>query len=191
VNYKPILIYREVAKQDSDAELIVVRDSESQPPPPFDDLLALNIVMAPVQGLDQIDQYDGFASREISKENMRRATKTMREQINESDIVDRKFEKVADVIFRVSGVALSAGSLAWLLQGGSLFASALSSIPSWQGFDPLPVLPSKRESRQWRFKKQEKSQVTVDKEEAAVGQILDSVKNNNAADSQRNREGHL
>ena len=35
---------------------------------------------------------------------------------------------------------LSAGYLAWCLRGGALIASALSSLPAWRSFDPLPVL---------------------------------------------------
>ncbi len=41
----------------------------------------------------------------------------------------------------VAGVAqISAGYLLWLMCAGSLVASALSSLPVWNGFDPLPVL---------------------------------------------------
>jgi hypothetical protein len=36
--------------------------------------------------------------------------------------------------------AVSAGYLLWLMRAGSLVASALSSLPVWNGFDPLPVL---------------------------------------------------
>ncbi|UVT18916.1 MAG: cadherin domain-containing protein [Nitrospira sp.] len=39
-----------------------------------------------------------------------------------------------------SGVALSAGFVAWILRGGSLIASFLVSMPAWRRFDPLPVL---------------------------------------------------
>jgi hypothetical protein len=42
----------------------------------------------------------------------------------------------------VSGatVLLSAGYLVWCLRGGALVASALSALPAWRSFDPLPVL---------------------------------------------------
>jgi hypothetical protein len=36
--------------------------------------------------------------------------------------------------------ALSAGYVLWGLQAGSLVTSALSSLPVWGSFDPLPVL---------------------------------------------------
>jgi hypothetical protein len=63
---------------------------------------------------------------------LRRATQTMREEMNEAVSVERRTERVTDVVFCVSGVTLSVGSLAWLLHGGSLFASALSTIPAWK-----------------------------------------------------------
>jgi hypothetical protein len=40
----------------------------------------------------------------------------------------------------VGAGAISAGYLLWLMRAGSLVASALSSLPVWNGFDPLPVL---------------------------------------------------
>jgi hypothetical protein len=49
--------------------------------------------------------------------------------------------------------ALSAGYVLWGLQAGSLVTSALSSLPVWGSFDPLPVLEfwereSKRKAQQ-------------------------------------------
>ncbi|MEO2024387.1 MAG: hypothetical protein ABGZ23_00740 [Fuerstiella sp.] len=34
----------------------------------------------------------------------------------------------------------------WLLRGGSLLTSLLSSLPAWQAFDPLAVLETFHES---------------------------------------------
>jgi hypothetical protein len=36
--------------------------------------------------------------------------------------------------------AFSVGYVLWCLRSGSLVASALSSLPLWRSFDPLPVL---------------------------------------------------
>jgi hypothetical protein len=50
-------------------------------------------------------------------------------------------DTTALAIGTVAGVsALSTGYLMWCLRGGSLLATALSSIPAWGSFDPLPVL---------------------------------------------------
>jgi hypothetical protein len=52
-----------------------------------------------------------------------------------------------------SGMALSAGFVAWILRGGSLLASFLVSMPAWRHFDPLPVLGSGARERQKRDRK--------------------------------------
>ncbi len=39
-----------------------------------------------------------------------------------------------------TSVGLSAGYVVWMLKGGSLMASVLSSLPAWQLTDPLAIL---------------------------------------------------
>ena len=39
---------------------------------------------------------------------------------------------------------LSVGYVVWLIRGGMLLSSLLSSIPAWQILDPLPVLAGRR-----------------------------------------------
>jgi hypothetical protein len=39
-----------------------------------------------------------------------------------------------------SGVTVIAGVVSYILRGGSLLASFMSSLPLWNGFDPLPIL---------------------------------------------------
>ena len=43
-----------------------------------------------------------------------------------------------------ASIGLSAGYVIWLLKGGSLLASVLSSLPAWQLADPLAILSSKK-----------------------------------------------
>jgi hypothetical protein len=38
--------------------------------------------------------------------------------------------------------SFSVGYIAWLLNGGALVASMITSLPVWQSFDPLPILDS-------------------------------------------------
>jgi hypothetical protein len=45
----------------------------------------------------------------------------------------------------VSSIGLSVGYVAWLLRGGMLLASLLSSVPAWQFLDPLPILARKKD----------------------------------------------
>jgi hypothetical protein len=44
-----------------------------------------------------------------------------------------------------ASIGLSVGYVVWLLRGGMLFASLLSSMPAWQILDPLPVLARKKD----------------------------------------------
>jgi uncharacterized lipoprotein len=44
----------------------------------------------------------------------------------------------------VSSIGLSVGYVVWILRGGMLLASLLSSMPAWQFLDPLPILARKR-----------------------------------------------
>jgi hypothetical protein len=62
------------------------------------------------------------------------------------DSLERGFQEQAQRaqltgrVASVSGMALSAGFVAWLVRGGALMASFLVSMPAWRHFDPLPVL---------------------------------------------------
>ena len=56
-----------------------------------------------------------------------------------------------------SGVALTAGVVAWVLRSGALMTSLLSTIPLWKGYDPLPLLAYKDDNDK------EKEKITEDK----------------------------
>ena len=45
----------------------------------------------------------------------------------------------------VSTIGLSVGYVVWMLRGGMLLASLLSSMPAWQFLDPLPFLARKKD----------------------------------------------
>ncbi|MEO2018727.1 MAG: hypothetical protein ABGZ53_30630 [Fuerstiella sp.] len=47
----------------------------------------------------------------------------------------------------VVSTGVSVGYVMWLLRGGSLLTTFLSSLPAWQAFDPLAVLESFDEKR--------------------------------------------
>jgi hypothetical protein len=60
----------------------------------------------------------------------------LREEVHQDAVVETR---VAASVFVVS-TGLSVGYVLWLLRGGVLLASLLSSIPAWRLVDPLPVL---------------------------------------------------
>ncbi|MFW2372994.1 MAG: cadherin-like domain-containing protein, partial [Gammaproteobacteria bacterium] len=62
------------------------------------------------------------------------------------DQMDEKVkENMASVEFTAaavssSGVALTAGAVAWVLRSGALMTSLMAVMPVWRGYDPLPIL---------------------------------------------------
>jgi hypothetical protein len=83
-------------------------------------------------------------------------------------------EQQAQLLGRVasfSGIALSAGFVAWLLHGGSLLTSFLVSMPAWRHFDPLPVLGSAGKDR----RKLDRKMREADKQEKQQFRGLDRV----------------
>lgn len=70
-----------------------------------------------------------------------------------------------------SGMALSAGFVAWLLRGGSLVASFLVSMPAWRHFDPLPVLGMREGGR----RKHDRKVCQEDEQESRQFRGLDQV----------------
>ncbi len=69
----------------------------------------------------------------------------MRSQIDLSDKAGRadsfKVEYVAG-----ASISFTAGIVSWVLRGGSLMASFLSSVPVFRNFDPLPIATSKQKA---------------------------------------------
>ena len=66
----------------------------------------------------------------------------MREDI--SSATDLQQSVVASTI--AATTSLSVGYVAWLIRGGVLLSTALSSLPAWQFIDPLPVLAHTRDT---------------------------------------------
>ncbi|MGH8697607.1 MAG: hypothetical protein ACREVS_14085, partial [Burkholderiales bacterium] len=60
----------------------------------------------------------------------------LRETVQADAVVETR---VAASVF-VASTGLSVGYVLWLLRGGALLASLLSSLPAWRLVDPLPVL---------------------------------------------------
>ena len=74
----------------------------------------------------------------------------------------------------LSGMALSAGFVAWILRGGSLLASFLVSMPAWRHFDPLPVLGVGGQDRRKRDRQAREEEVRETKEFRGLDRVLKS-----------------
>jgi len=85
-------------------------------------------------------------------------------------------EQQAQLLGRVasfSGIALSAGFVAWLLHGGSLLTSFLVSMPAWRHFDPLPVLGSAGRDRRERDRKVREGDEQEQRQFRGLDRVLD------------------
>jgi hypothetical protein len=51
--------------------------------------------------------------------------------------------------FRLTGIAVSAGFVAWAIRGTGLLTSVLASTPAWRHLDPMPVLAPEEEKPIW------------------------------------------
>ncbi|MCK4704716.1 MAG: tandem-95 repeat protein, partial [Gammaproteobacteria bacterium] len=68
------------------------------------------------------------------------AVDQMKQQITESTEEEVSKIELKAAAVSSSGVALTAGVVAWVLRSGALMTSLMSSIPLWKGYDPLPIL---------------------------------------------------
>ncbi|MCA9085006.1 MAG: cadherin domain-containing protein, partial [Planctomycetaceae bacterium] len=60
----------------------------------------------------------------------------------EREVKQQIMEKVVVGTTAAVSTSVSVGYVVWMLRGGSLLTTFLSSLPAWQAFDPLPVLES-------------------------------------------------
>jgi hypothetical protein len=75
---------------------------------------------------------------------------------------------------RAMALVVSTGVLTALLRGGSLLALTFSSLPLWNGFDPLAVLALTREERKKREDELREAQRAEDRGAAGLGDLLDA-----------------
>ncbi|UCG11941.1 MAG: hypothetical protein JSU72_15700, partial [Deltaproteobacteria bacterium] len=65
--------------------------------------------------------------------------------LNEETVSEIQLEKAVIGSAIVVSTGLSVGYVVWLIRGGMLLSSVLSSLPAWQIADPLPILTQKKE----------------------------------------------
>jgi hypothetical protein len=65
---------------------------------------------------------------------------TLAEDVMEDVESENTFESLVVGTTAVSVTGLTVGYVLWLLRGGTLLASLVSSLPAWCAFDPLPIL---------------------------------------------------
>ena len=75
------------------------------------------------------------------------ALDTMKRQMSGMDDSEQAQAVFMAQIAAGSGILLSAGYVSWILRGGALAAMLLSSMPTWAGFDPLPLLAARKKKK--------------------------------------------
>jgi len=71
---------------------------------------------------------------------------TFQQDVNEQLASEQTYEVFVAGTTAVSVTGLTIGYVIWLLRGGTLLASMVSTLPAWCSFDPLPVLGTFDES---------------------------------------------
>jgi hypothetical protein len=75
------------------------------------------------------------------------ALDTMKRQMSGMDDSEQAQAVFMTQIAAGTGILLSAGYVSWILRGGALAAMLLSSMPTWAGFDPLPLLAARKKKK--------------------------------------------
>jgi hypothetical protein len=113
---------------------------DTAPSQPTADLLAAFQVdasgVSPLVPASAIPVGSGQASRSLESEALARELEALRDEVNE--LASIEFHAVA--ASAAASLGLSVGYVIWLLRGGALVTSMLSSLPAWRLVDPLPIL---------------------------------------------------
>jgi hypothetical protein len=107
--------------------------------PPADLLAAFQVDasgVSPLLPASAIPVGPGPASRSLESEALARELEALRDEVNE--LASTEFHAVA--ASAAASLGLSVGYVIWLLRGGALVTSMLSSLPAWRLVDPLPIL---------------------------------------------------
>lgn len=83
----------------------------------------------------ELQQFEAlFASEEMS-ETFNQVEHSLR---SEATIDEKTVQLITS-----SGIVASVGVISWMFSGGTLLASMMSTLPTWAGFDPLPIMTRK------------------------------------------------
>jgi len=72
-----------------------------------------------------------------------------------------------------STLSITAGIVSWLLRGGALLASFMSSVPLWKQLDPLPILGAEAKKRKELKDRDDDDETEDDQKDKQVEDIFD------------------
>jgi len=93
-------------------------------------------------------EFQGFAMNTvgINQDILWQALDDMQHQMSGLDeSSDRSF--IISSIMSGSGLLLTTGLISWVLRGGALASTLLSTMPLWRGMDPLPMLAGRKKKK--------------------------------------------
>ena len=125
--------------------------------------------------LNRIDSDNGIASL-TDHTVMWRSIDTMLNDIDNAFAEEEHRNNILAYGMKGMTFSLSAGFVAWVLRGGSLLATAMSSIPIWRGLDPLPVLAMSAKDRKKERKAKEQDEQDEDDLQIEIGKLIDGAK---------------
>ena len=89
----------------------------------------------------------GLKSVNLNQEALWQALDNMKREMRDLGEDGGDTAAVITKVAAGTSLALSAGFISWVLRGGALASTLLSTMPMWKGFDPLPLLAARRSKR--------------------------------------------
>ena len=111
------------------------------------------------------------ASVATTNATLRIAVNSMSEGITSQSWLDELQSNAVAATFKGSTLVLSAGYLSWALRAGSMLASLVATMPTWTGFDPLPVLAAKKRHAK-KAEEEEEEEKDKDWQEERIKRLL-------------------
>ena len=123
-----------------------------------DPVVQVSIIPASSKTYEIIDGSEWFVNKEVVSYDLKSASSfedlqaksikalwTALDQFSENITENMTDVELKAAVVSTSGIALTAGVVAWVLRSGALMTSLISSIPLWKGYDPMPILAKRDE----------------------------------------------
>jgi hypothetical protein len=127
------------------------------------------------------------AAEFFSAETLVQRLDHIQKQINDQLEMEAKQEKLIIGAATGLGASVLVGYVVWAFRGASLLLGALSAMPMWRCFDPLPVLVGKDKDRD-RDKKKLREEKERENDEMAVQNLLGPKSDRNARQAPNGRK---
>jgi hypothetical protein len=119
--------------------------------------------------LEKVFEFEGFDFQNVNLDHelLWQALGTMRREMSGLDNSTGADSAFAVQIASAGGIVLTVGYISWILRGGALAATLLSTMPLWRQFDPLPLLAARRKRRDKKDSEEEARRIAEAVDEAA------------------------